>query len=621
MREVNFSIPNVNKASVHITTTLYDRRALDCTSTLPLINSLNHLAYLTTSSARIRDILTVDGGVERLVCILKQGRSKDVMDMWKWNLAFQCVVNIGVRGSEEVRTRVVEADMVPVIATILDNYSQIVERRRLAAEAEQTRRNEIRFASSSRSMLSGQRADGPSTHFHQPTFTRSTIFDRPSGSTQTNPIRRHAPPPIAIPHGFAPLQPSTADRHPADNAGETATVFSSPPERTTFNRPQLHQHQRSHDGRGTTPRPPFLQPLATAVPSMDTADGFSLRPVRDVDRLPSMLPGFQTGVISNPESPTTPLAPAQPRVLPPIAAQIQRRPSIRQQRSISGDSEGPIGDESAFSEEAPAVDTDETLIANRDEIALQGTDDRAGEIRNAPALLSVRIPAMNDAQEQEAFQLAPRLADAGIVNANITPVTGTMAFSPVGPAPPLNAASPAMPAGAYPGVWRGPVSPTGAQAAMPRDEDVLMSLQLLAYVSKYCNLRHYFQQTHLVPRLKLDAGVSKSLASDPMSPTPMEEEHDENEFEEYLLPDDFNLFPLVEKFTPRHHSKDMQYWACVVMRNLCRKDDKNGGIRQCAYYECGKWEEYPRQFAKCRRCRRTKYCSKECQKAAWIFHR
>ena len=110
MREVNFSIPNANKASVGITTALYDRRALDCTSTLPLINSLNHLAYLTTSSARIRDILTIDGGVERLVCILKAGRSREMMEMWKWNLAFQCIVNIGVRGSELVRTRVVEAD-------------------------------------------------------------------------------------------------------------------------------------------------------------------------------------------------------------------------------------------------------------------------------------------------------------------------------------------------------------------------------------------------------------------------------------------------------------------------------------------------------------------------------
>src|ERR1700760_3829041 len=140
MREVNFSIPNVNKAAVHITTTLYDRRALDCTSTLPLINSLNNLAYLTTSSARIRDILTVDGGVERLVCILKEGRStKDMMECWKWNLAFQCVVNIGGRGSEGVRTRVVEADMVPVIATILDNYVKVIDKCREKADAEYKR--------------------------------------------------------------------------------------------------------------------------------------------------------------------------------------------------------------------------------------------------------------------------------------------------------------------------------------------------------------------------------------------------------------------------------------------------------------------------------------------------
>ena len=136
MREVNFSIPNANKASVGITTALYDRRALDCTSTLPLINSLNNLAYLTTSSGRIRDILTVDGGIERLVCILKEGRSRDPMEVWKWNLAFQCIVNIGVRGSETVRTRVVEADMVPVIATMLDNYIQFAEKSRERSEAD-----------------------------------------------------------------------------------------------------------------------------------------------------------------------------------------------------------------------------------------------------------------------------------------------------------------------------------------------------------------------------------------------------------------------------------------------------------------------------------------------------
>lgn len=154
-------------------------------------------------------------------------------------------------------------------------------------------------------------------------------------------------------------------------------------------------------------------------------------------------------------------------------------------------------------------------------------------------------------------------------------------------------------------------------AAMPREEDVLMSLQLLAYVSKYCGLRAYFQKSHLVPRLK----IGKELAVLDGDEDVMDEMDEDTDDEEYLLPNDFNLFPLVEKFTVRYHSTDMQYWAGVVMRNLCRKDDTRGGIRQCAYYQCGKWEEYTRQFAKCRRCRRTKYCSKECQKSAWAFHR
>jgi hypothetical protein len=191
---------------------------------------------------------------------------------------------------------------------------------------------------------------------------------------------------------------------------------------------------------------------------------------------------------------------------------------------------------------------------------------------------------------------------------------------------------PAMPTTSIPRYLLDRSTPPHGQvlAAMPRDEDVLMSLQLLAYVSKYCNLRSYFQKSHLVPKLKIgselhlldaDETTFSPGVSSPNSTSCASTLSEEEEEEEYLLPDDFNIFPLVEKFTVRHHSQDMQYWAGVVMRNLCRKDDSRGGIRQCAYYQCGKWEEYTRQFAKCRRCRRTKYCSKECQKSAWVFHR
>ncbi|KKY34373.1 putative mynd domain containing protein [Diaporthe ampelina] len=87
-------------------------------------------------------------------------------------------------------------------------------------------------------------------------------------------------------------------------------------------------------------------------------------------------------------------------------------------------------------------------------------------------------------------------------------------------------------------------------AAMPREEDVLMSLQLLAYVSKYCNLRTYFQKSHLVPRLKIGKEIT-AVESDDL---PMEMSDDDEDFEEeYLLPNDLNIFPLVEKFTVRYH--------------------------------------------------------------------
>jgi MYND finger len=598
MREVNFSIPNVNKASVHITTTLYDRRALDCTSTLPLINSLNYLAYLTTSSARIRDILTVDGGVERLVCILKEGRSKDEMHMWKWNLAFQCIVNIGVRGSEAVRTRVVEADMVPVIATILYSYILVIEKEKAQADAEQFKRNAARLATPRSPKLRDSLSES----------SRTSFFERGNSNLDYRQSRRQAPPPsLDIPQPFSQtlqhLEPSPIETMPAPQA-----VLSSPPERTTFAR-QLHHHNRSHDGRGPFQRVNIIQPPATAVPSMDATDGFSIRPVRDVDRLPSMLPPLQTGITSHPDSPTTPLAPLLQRGLLSPAGRRPRRPSIRHQVSTSGEPE-----DVAMEDAAPL-----------DELSVQEDPAQAGvrnqHLTSVTSPLSLSMPTQTEQQDVEGFSITNQTpVDGSVLNPLLGANNGAIGTSPMQAGPPATVASPAILLNAYPGHFlRNAMSTTAANALMPRDEDVLMSLQLLAYISKYCDLRHYFQATHLVPRLKIDREVEKVYGLTPGC-APLGEP-EEDEYEEFLQPDDYNIFPLVEKFTVRHHSKDMQYWACVVMRNLCRKDDQRGGIRQCANYECGKWEEFTRQFAKCRRCRRTKYCSKECQRQSWSMHR
>lgn len=624
MREVNFSIPNVNKASVGITTALYDRRALDCTSTLPLINSLNHLAYLTTSSARIRDILTVDGGVERLVCLLKAGRSKDMMDMWKWNLAFQCVVNIGVRGSEPVRTRVVEADMVPVIATILDNYIKVVDRCREKAEEAKQKAIQEQGAGG----RYGSRAPQKGASFGN----RSSRVD-----AENRTFRRQAPPPsIEIP-GTLANAPGSADFASRD-ATPTATGFSltSPPERTTF---ASHHHHHRHHHRNQDPRhtphfvPPSrhqIQPLATAIPSMDATDGFNIRPVRDADRLPSMVPYQHNGLTSQPESPTTPLPTSQLRspTARPVsisnpATRARRRPSIRHQTSTTGDQEDPNGD-SMVSDESGEPDIAGASTDIQTNVGIQDItmDEGDSMITAVETPLGLTTPTVSEAQDAGTFNITHRSAiDGSLIADATTPAGPPMGLSPAQTNMTNN--SPAIMITTIPRYLLDRPIPANAQvlAAMPRDEDVLMSLQLLAYVSKYCNLRKYFQQSHLVPKLKIGKELHLLDQDDSSCHTPADDNCEDEESEEYLLPDDFNIFPLVEKFTVRHHSQDMQYWAGVVMRNLCRKDDTRGGIRQCAYYQCGKWEEFTRQFAKCRRCRRTKYCSKECQKSAWVYHR
>ena len=112
------------------------RAALDTNSSLPLFNSLTHLVYLTSTSPRIREIMTMDGGLERLVRILRDfctsppppenpiifyglqppgthpkpleptllPKSYDKHAAYRFSLAFQCIVNIGFRGSEPARS-------------------------------------------------------------------------------------------------------------------------------------------------------------------------------------------------------------------------------------------------------------------------------------------------------------------------------------------------------------------------------------------------------------------------------------------------------------------------------------------------------------------------------------
>lgn len=552
-----------------------------------------------------------------------------MMEMWKWNLAFQCIVNIGVRGSEAVRTRVVEADMVPVIATILDNYFQVVDKCRERAESENRRK--CPFGSSRG-------------------FSRSS--SRPeSYDSRAARARRHAPPPISIPEPRE--QPEDESPSEVTPTGPAANLsLSSPPERTTF--PRQHHHHRLHSGRAQFSSPslgssrPTAEPPMSAVPLQSNVNSmFGLRPVRDVDRLPSMVPALNAELSSQPQSPTTPSAPNVRPGSPQASASVlraRRRPSIRHQLSISGsDDDGNV--EESPSDESAADGQPEPVVGIQTDIVMQDIVDEESLLEPRADAVTLTVPDISSTDD-DTFNITHRsVADGSLANPAATPTQGQMPFPQTQMPPPVNAVNATPPNLQQPPVWypsRGLLldrsAPASVLAAMPRDEDVLMSLQLLAYVSKYCNLRSYFQKSHLVPRLKigndlrlLDLDYNQASHS-ATTEQELEDEWD-NEFVKKPGEKPFNIFPLIEKFTAKPSSSryaqtpqspqqgDMQYWAGVVMRNLCRKDDSRGGIRQCAYWQCGKWEEYTRQFAKCRRCRRTKYCSKECQKGAWGSHR
>ncbi|KAJ7669229.1 hypothetical protein DFH06DRAFT_1180326 [Mycena polygramma] len=216
-----------------------------------------------------------------------------------------------------------------------------------------------------------------------------------------------------------------------------------------------------------------------------------------------------------------------------------------------------------------------------------------------------------------------------------------------------------------------------------RDEDVLLSLQLLAYLSKYPHVRQAFYKRrngfHPASALAMAAAKASETPEQPVPKAPevVREKARQTQGGQQLAflrafgvsgkekekgkapalgsssrtskpvetppasaasstsaaarPGlETNVFSLVERFTFRPSSsetdlpnpppklpQEIQYWAGVIMRNACRKDDSRGGIRQCANMLCGRWEEYPREFAKCRRCRKAKYCGKQCQSTAW----
>lgn len=508
MRDSNHRSVVLNRSSITITSAVYDRRALDCNSEIPLINSLNHLTYLTSNSAKVRETVASDGALVRLVSILhdcyiavqelssvqlrysltpveKVARERKLaMVAWKWTLAFQCLVLTGTRGTEQIRKEVVYSGVIPILATVLDNY--LIFEKNYDFLQDKT----IEF------------------DFKKFNYTENPLMSE--FFKDDNQLRQLC----ELYKTLVKDEPSEGIIACGDNLCEPNIMRLS----TTFN--ELWNTSMSRNGRKelesdnydnivvSIPRSFFMGKI---IPKADDVT-WSLQLLAFISKYTYMKPHLQKVQLVESLS------------LRVVLTNIR----MKQEQGLDmtplriSDAGGLQEDEDDIEE----LNEPDDIMIDRDDPFLIEIESLCG------ALKSVDFPK--------------RCKDQPIVDF------------------------------------------TGHGKPLSRKE-------------RFLNLKGAFEK-----QCNYDT-VVKTLNSETW---------------DHIMNMKFlNLFPLVERFTvKRENERDMTYWSSVIMRNSCRKNETTG-VRQCANFACGKWEDYPKQFAKCRRCKRTKYCSRECQLHSWNYHR
>ncbi|GJE85597.1 zinc finger MYND domain-containing protein [Phanerochaete sordida] len=712
MRESNFAFPAQSRACVCITSQLYDRRALDTNVPLPLYNSLSHLTYLTSTSPRIREIMTMDGGLERLVRILHEfclcppppqndailyglssptahppklvptlnPKSYDKQAAYRFSLAFQSVVNIGVRGSEQIRGRVVQAGTLEVVGCILEAWlaskgfavgpstsaggmhreSREQRLARRAAQAELKQREQAaalaralqrQVAAADRTIRAERTVQTPEEDLMD--VEPSTSGRRPSSrdtDTSTEPSSNTTPAGSNTPTGSVIVPAQARDR--------SGTIIARP----VWDQTSTQATGGHHRGRTLRARPSVAP--ASDVPTASHSTDNS-RPDTETEDDGDI----DMDVTRDSDAPVSGASSPERRNPSPDASTVRDTATHpRRAVGIVSDTVPPAAGASLD------MNTDAHIIISDQAVPVDGVDVADG---------IVSLETNDDfAMGAPPGERTPR---AGTIT---LPMTTPTQIPPL----PATARARATEAGGTTERARGTQTPNGRTAATTgshhhhhhrdsdsgpyRDEDVLLALQLLAYLSKYPHVRQAFykQRPSFHPAtLQQDPNnnedwwknqASSSSNKQATAPAPAKETNafmkafnsatgrgKEKEKEKATAtpgispassssstvvgsstpqPRMTNVFSLVERFTYRPSSSELegpnppptlppeiQYWAGVIMRNACRKDDQQGGIRQCANMMCGKWESFPREFAKCRRCRKAKYCGKECQSIAW----
>lgn len=658
MRESNFNLPAHNRACVCISSSLYDRRALDApAASLPLVNSLTHLSYLTATSARIRESLSSDGGLERLVRILQNcanptsvqvgtlsdlkgkgrelprtrkarqspfkafseynlipslqelqelssilisstgggggGHGIDALSsilpsstfaqgfslppslllppslksrhlLYTYTLAFQCIVNIGVRGSEAIRTRVVEAGALEVVVHVLERYLGEIERKRVKNQVDWNKAEQARLAQEQllqiQAMSEGA-GDGREGMILEQEEEEEEDYEVSSRTNSSNIVIIDSSPLIDSTQASRPRLTRINIVAASSSAGVEALA---PPSRVQTPDTVLSNDDASltGDDNGSSSGQETEEVTMSIVTTSNTSSSSS----------------------------------------PAAVEETASRLSIKAEGSRGSVGSTVTDDNGDVSMSGPSSPVEERSEAEA-EVEASGSGQ---EEHREPTPRSTVQPNLLPAPTP--IHRTPRAADSRVPRHRRTPA-----------GPPLPVSHNAFETSTSPQPSTSPTeSPVEGQLYF-RDEDVLLALQLLAYLSKYPHVREVFHCPSTSSSSPNSSSSSAFRDSDDAEEAPSSQPFSR-------LSRSINIFSLVELFTHRPSSDDpftprlsneVQYWACTIMRNACRKDELRGGIRQCANMNCGKWEQYAREFAKCRRCRRAKYCSKACQSASW----
>lgn len=530
MREANYRSVTANRATVIISQTVYDRRALDNVADLPLINSLNHLAALCSNSELIREAISQDGALERLVSILhecyiplanlpqntlnqnlnplqtvKRDRQLAYLS-WKWTLAYQCLVLTGTRGTPYMREQVVKSGIIPIIATVLDNY-----------------------------MIYAKNFD----------FINNT----------------------PIPFTFSELVDMDSDLfHLTEEELQTLNEMVDPSD------PYYKEYMA-------------MEKLKLLVGQAGNQFGFDLENVAGLHLKPNVVTELDTDWQSMAQEelcvPLPGSALENVLIMPPrrfflgkmipelddvtwavqllafLTKNTAVKPVLQKTTLVDSLSFRPIL-ENAKRRMSRTMELDMTPLSLHAEESDEGEDGEEEEEED------------DDSEEppEDRMDLSPDVTLIGKYFKEIEHLFVTKQKE------------------------------HEEEEIYTEKVDDILSVRIKKEEVLRENFKQYCQQQE---------ECSRELTSE-----------DWNRIFNY---DTINLFALVERFTVKGSLNGMvNYWSSVIMRNSCRKHEATG-VRQCANLNCGKWEDHPKQFPKCRRCKRTKYCSRLCQLESWDYHR